>query len=257
MPEVQGKRILVKPNLIDIIQGRDTTTSPEVVGAVLDVLTEQGAGEIAVGDGPGFHQDARAVARISGVLEVVEQRGVPFVDLNYDNPQPVPVNDGWLRREEVLWLPRHAIEADLIVSVPRLKTHHWSGVSLSMKNLFGLVPGARYGWPKNMLHFNGISATILGIYRILPKVVAVVDGIRGMEGDGPLFGTPVAHGMVVAGEDALAVDVTCAGLMGFEIEEVEHLALGAWAGVGQAAQIEVRGAVPEDLKRQYERPPKL
>jgi uncharacterized protein (DUF362 family) len=169
------------------------------------------------------------------------QRGVPLVDLNYDDPQPVPVNDGWLRSEQTFWLPRHIIEADMVISVPRLKTHHWTGVSLSMKNLFGVVPGARYGWPKNILHFNGISASILGLYRLLPQVVSVIDGIVGMEGDGPLFGTPVEHGVLAVGQDALAVDVTCARMIGFELEEIEHLALGAWAGVGQARNITVLG----------------
>lgn len=257
MPDVLGKKVLIKPNLIDVIQGQNTTTAPQVVGAVIDVLRESGAAEIVVGDGPGFHQDARSVARNSGILETVEQRGVKFIDLNYDDPQPIPVNDGWLRREEVLWLPRHVVEADLIVSVPKLKCHHWAGVTLSLKNLFGVVPGSRYGWPKNMLHFNSISASILGIYRMLPQMVSVVDGIVGMEGDGPLFGSPVAHGMLAAGNDPLAVDVTCAGLMGFALEEIEHLALGAWAGVGQAAQIELRGVDRARFQRAYQRPPKL
>ena len=257
MPDVRGKRVFVKPNLIDVIPGKNITTSPEVVAALLDLLNELGVGQVAVGDGPGFHWNVRAVARQSGVLDVLNKRGVPLVDLNYDDPQPVPVNDGWLRREQTFWLPRHILDAEMVISVPRLKCHHWTGVTLSMKNLFGMVPAARYGWPKNILHFNGISATILGLHRLLPQVVSVVDGIVGMEGDGPLFGTPVEHGLLAVGRDLLAVDVTCARLMGFELEEIEHLSLGAWAGVGQAANIEVRGVEAEKMMRKYQRPPKL
>jgi uncharacterized protein (DUF362 family) len=124
-----------------------------------------------------------------------------------------------------------------------------------MKNLFGVIPGSRYGWPKNSIHFNGIPLFILGIHQILPPVMAVVDGIIGMEGDGPLFGSPVQHGLLAVGKDAVAVDVVCANLMGFNLDEIEHLSLAAWAGVGQATRIETRGASPEEMKRQYERPP--
>jgi uncharacterized protein (DUF362 family) len=255
MPAVSGKRVFVKPNLIDTIPGRNTTTSPEVIGALLDLLIEMGAGDLAVGDGPGFHWDARSVARQVGILDAAATRGVPLVDLNYDDPQPVPVNNGWLRTEHTFWLPRHIIEADMVISVPRLKTHHWTGVSLSMKNLFGVVPGVRYGWPKNILHINGITPSILGLYRLLPQVVSVIDGIVGMEGDGPLFGTPVDHGVLAVGQDALAVDVTCARMIGFELEEIEHLALGAWAGVGQARNITVLGEPADRFARKYQRPP--
>ena len=255
MPDVSGKRVFVKPNLIDYLPGRLATTSPEVVAALLDLLLELGAAELALGDGPAFHWDARSVARQAGILHEAEKRGVRLVDLNYDDPQPVPVKDGWLRREGSVWLPRHILEADLVISLPRLKTHHWTGVSLSMKNLFGVIPGSRYGWPKNILHINGLSPSILGLYRMLPQVVAVVDGILGMQGDGPLFGTPVQHGVLVVGQDPLAVDATCARLIGFEVSEIEHLALGAWAGVGQAEKIRLLGADAASLARVYERPP--
>jgi len=126
---------------------------------------------------------------------------------------------------------------------------------LSLKNLLGLFPGARYGWPKNSIHFNGITASILGLYQILPPVLAVVDGIIGMEGDGPLFGTPVQHGLLAVGKDAVAVDVICADLMGFDLHEVDYLSMAAWAGIGQTTRIEARGVPTEKLQRQYARPP--
>ena len=112
MPDVRGKRVLVKPNLVDVLEGHPTTTSPEVIGALLDLLAEHGVGEVSVGDGPAFHWDARTVARKAGILAEVERRGVPLIDLNYDDPQPVPINDGWLRQEKEFWLPRHAVEAN-------------------------------------------------------------------------------------------------------------------------------------------------
>ena len=255
IPDVSGKRVLVKPNLIDVIENHPTTTAPAVVGAVLDLLAEMGANEVVVGDGSGFRREAWPVVESSGLAAVLAERKIPFVDLNYDDPRPVPVRDGWFRHASAIWLPRHVCEADLVISVPKLKTHHWAGVSLSLKNLFGIVPGARYGWPKNMLHINGISPSILGLYQIVRPMVAVVDGIVGMEGDGPLFGTAVPHGLLAVGADPVAVDTLCAQLMGFSPDKIGYLWLAAWAGMGQASRIEVRGASRGDLQRQYHHPP--
>ncbi len=257
MPSVQGLRVLVKPNLVDTLENHPATSAPEVVAAVVDLLRELGASQVTVGDGPAFRRDAWPVAEHSGLLRVLAERNVPFVDLNYDDPQPISIKKDWLRDSNQFWLPRHALEADLIVSVPKLKCHHWAGASLSLKNLLGLVPGARYGWPKNTIHINGITTTILGLYQILPPVVAVIDGIVGMEGDGPLFGTAVAHGLLAVGRDPVAVDATCVQLMGFEPGEIEYLAMATWAGVGQATRIETRGVRPERLRRQYKRPPSI
>lgn len=255
MPDVRGKRVLIKPNLIDFIEGHPITTAPEVVAGLIDLLRRRGAAEIAVGDGPGFRRDARPVAEACGLLALLAGRQVPFVDLNYDDPRPVTAKDGWFFSVAEIWLPRHVREADLIVSVPKLKTHHWAGVSLSLKNLFGIVPGARYGWPKNLLHFNGITPSILGLYQTVRPVVAVVDGIIGMEGDGPLFGAEVPHGLLAVGRDPVAVDATCAELMGFAPSTVHHLAVARWAGVGQIERIELRGAAADRLRRRYRPPP--
>ncbi len=255
MPDVAGKRVLVKPNLIDFIEGHPVTTAAEMVAAVVDLLAELGAGEIAVGDGSGFRREAAPIVEASGIAAVLARRKLSFVDLNYDDPGPAPARDGWFRRERHLWLPRHVRQADLIVSVPKLKTHHWAGVTLSLKNLFGLIPGARYGWPKNILHVNGIAPSVLGIYRSAPRVVAVVDGVVGMEGDGPLFGSAAPHGLLAVGADPVAVDALCARLMGFALAEIDHLNLAALTGIGQTDEVEVRGASEQALQRRYRRPP--
>jgi uncharacterized protein (DUF362 family) len=76
--------------------------------------------------------------------------------------------------------------------MPKVKTHHWTGVTLSMKNMFGVVPGSRYGWPKNVLHWAGINESILDICATVRPHFVIADGIIAMEGDGPLNGTPKA-----------------------------------------------------------------
>ncbi len=255
MPDVRGRKVLVKPNLVDVVEGRPACTDPRVVGAVLDVLRERGAAEVAVGDGPAFRRDAKPLVEACGLGAELVRRGVPFVDLNYDDPRPVALTEPWFRGATSLWLPRHVVEADLVVSVPKMKCHHWAGVTLSLKNLFGVIPGVRYGWPKNVLHVNGIAASVLGVRAALPAVAAVVDGVIGMEGDGPVFGDPIPHGVLAASADPLAADVACARLMGFDPDEVVHLAAGRWAGVGRAARLEYAGADPGALVRRYRRPP--
>ena len=126
-----------------------------------------------------------------------------------------------------LWLPRTVLEADFLVSMPKIKTHHWSGVTLSMKNMFGVVPGARYGWPKNILHWKGIQESILDLCATVPVHFVIADGIVAMEGNGPLNGTPRPLGKIVLADDPVAADATCARLMGFEPVRIVHLREGS------------------------------
>jgi uncharacterized protein (DUF362 family) len=255
-----GRRVLVKPNLIDLIDGHPVTTAPEVVLAVVDLMLAQGAREVVVGDGPGFRRDALSVARIAGLAAGLKARGVPFVDLNFNDPRPVPSPADWFPGASKLWLPRAVREADLIVSVPKMKTHHWAGASLSMKNLFGTLPGCRYGWPKNMLHVNGINRSIIGLLQAttgLAPVVAVVDGITGMEGDGPLYGQPVPHGVITVSGDPVAADAACARLMGLTATDAWHIEAAGRFGLGQAHKYDLVGADAQALQRSYLLPPTL
>ena len=112
---------------------------------------------------------------------------MPFVDLNHDEPVKLP-NLGRLTGLEYLYLSRTIATADVVISLPKLKTHHWAGATLSLKNLFGTLPGICYGWPKNELHWRGIDNSIVDIALTRTPDLAIVDGIVGMEGDGPLNG---------------------------------------------------------------------
>jgi uncharacterized protein (DUF362 family) len=255
MPDLRGKNILVKPNLLDEVDSNLAATNTKVVGAVLDLLGELGVRHVVVGDGSAFNRDTHSVVVISGLAQVLDSHGVTFIDLNYDELTPIRVHDGWIRNTDTLWLPRQVTEADFILSVPKLKTHHWAGVTLSLKNLLGVIPGSRYGWPKNIIHMNGINATILGLYQSLPPVLSIIDGIIGMEGNGPLDGKPVQHGLLAVGRDPLAVDIICTQLMGFSIDAIPHLSGAAQAGIGQAEKIETRGVSPDLLQKHYEAPP--
>ena len=126
-----------------------------------------------------------------------------------------------------LWLPRTVLNADFLVSMAKIKTHHWAGVTLSMKNMFGVVPGSRYGWPKNILHWKGIQESILDLCVTIPVHFVIADGIVAMEGNGPLNGTPRALGKIVLADDPVAADATCARLMGFEPDRIVHIREGS------------------------------
>jgi uncharacterized protein (DUF362 family) len=127
-------------------------------------------------------------------------------------------------RLKELYFPNVVLRADFVVSMPKLKTHHWAGVTLSLKNMFGIVPGACYGWPKNVLHWAGIDRAILDINAAVRPDFAIVDGIVGMEGNGPIQGTLKPAGVLILGDDPVAVDSTCARVMGLLPEKVKHIA---------------------------------
>ena len=145
------------------------------------------------------------------------------MDLNVDEVHAVELRTQASKLKQ-LYLPRTVLEADYVVSMPKLKTHHWAGVTLSLKNMFGIVPGCCYGWPKNVLHWADISSSILDINSTVRPDFAIVDGIVGMEGNGPIQGTAKSSGVLILGDDPVAVDATSARVMGLEPERIDYLA---------------------------------
>jgi uncharacterized protein (DUF362 family) len=137
--------------------------------------------------------------------------------------------------------------------MPKLKTHHWAGVTLSLKNMFGVVPGSVYGWPKNALHWAGIDGSILDINSSLPiPQFAIVDGIVGMEGNGPLQGQAKQSGVLVLGDDLVAVDAISARLMMIEPRKIEYLEIaGGFLGNISHDRIELVGERLERFQQNY------
>jgi uncharacterized protein (DUF362 family) len=228
---LKGKRVVLKPNLVEYRRDKVINTHPAVVAAVIELCQHEGAAEIIVAEGPGHWRNTEYLVTASGLGDVLRQYKIPFVDLNHDDPVRTP-NLGRLTGLEYLYLSRTVAEAEVLISLPKLKTHHWAGVTLSLKNLFGTLPGICYGWPKNELHWRGIDNSIIDIALTRTPDLAIVDGIIGMEGDGPLNGSPVPLGVVVMGADPLAVDATCCRLMQLDPAEVAHLRLGQQKKLG-------------------------
>jgi uncharacterized protein (DUF362 family) len=122
-----------------------------------------------------------------------------------------------------------------------------------MKNMFGIVPGACYGWPKNVLHWAGIDRAILDINAAARPDFAIVDGIVGMEGNGPTQGKPKASGVLVFGNDPVAVDATCCRIMGLKPERVKYLEqAGTLLGHLQIDKIQQVGENIETVRQSFE-----
>ncbi|WP_447969243.1 DUF362 domain-containing protein [Nitrospira sp. M1] len=240
--EMNGKKILLKPNLVEThMASAHINTHPLVIRAAVEVFLSLGARQVVVGEGPGHRRDALHILEESGLGSILHEDRIPFINLNEQIGYPVKNQGQWTALPS-LTFPAVFRDIDWIVSMPKLKTHHWAGVTLSMKNLFGVMPGLYYGWPKNVLHHHGIHESILDIYATLKPHFAIVDGIVGMEGDGPIMGDPKPMGVLVMGRSLLSVDATCARLMGVSPHNVPYLsAAESWMGTINEAGIEQRG----------------
>ena len=247
---VHGKAVVLKPNLVDYLPGNAINTHPMLVLAAAEAFRRLGAKSVVVAEGPGHQRDTQLVLSQSGYQESLREEKIRFVDLNHDELIRTPLRASYTGIKE-LWLPQTVLEADFLVSMPKIKTHHWSGVTLAMKNMFGIVPGARYGWPKNILHWKGVQESILDLCATVPIHFVIADGVMAMEGNGPLNGTPRPLGRIVLADDPVAADATCARLMGFEPRRIVHIREGArflgntdLGRIDQVGQTVTRPAIP-------------
>lgn len=252
-PEVRDRRVIIKPNIADYLEGHPINTSPRLIEALILHLKEQGAREIIIAEGPPHNRDSEWIFRRSGFEALAGAQKIRLVDLNYDDLLPVKNPNPAASVLRSLDLPQTIMGADVLVSVAKMKTHRLAGVTLCLKNMFGIVPGMRYGWPKNILHWNGIPSSVCEINAAVKTHYALVDGIVGMEGAGPLLGEAKPVGVLVMGDNPLAVDATAARIMGIDPARVEHLAMAEKVKLGtlNAAGIELAGARLEDVKTEF------
>ncbi len=241
---VRARRVLLKPNLVEYEAGTVINTNPLVVAGAAAAFLRAGASEVVVGEGPGHRRDIEYLLWASGLQDLLRELKLRFADLNHDDVRPVRLASRFTGLEAV-WLPVEVLKADLVVSVAKLKTHHWAGMTASMKNLFGIVPGAVYGWPKNLLHMRGIDRAIVDINATVRTGFSIVDGIVAMEGDGPIMGTPRPLGLLAMGRDPVAVDATCARIIGLDPRRMPYLAeAGRFLGHADERSIDQRGEQP-------------
>ena len=250
--QIRGKRILLKPNLLETAEGAaHIHTHPHVIRAAVEAMLQLGAAHVIVGEGSAHYREIARIADETGLAELLAEDNVPIVDLNCDD-LVVRANAGGRTSLKTLTFPAVIEKVDWVVSMPKMKTHHWAGVTLSMKNMFGLMPGIAYGWPKNAFHCVGIHESILDINATFPAHLAIVDGIVGMEGDGPLAGPPKHAGILVMGRNLPAVDATAARAMGVDPLRVPYLkAASGWLGTIREQNITQRGETLASVQTQF------
>ena len=219
---VRGKSVLLKPNLVEYIPGRPVNTDTHLIGAAAETFLRLGAASVTVAEGPGHHRDTELLLHQTGLGDQLAHRNIQFVDLNRDELIKTKLQANYSGLGH-LWLPRTVLGSDFVVSMPKVKTHHWTGVTLSMKNMFGIVPGGRYGWPKNVLHWAGIHESVLDICATIRPHFVIADGVVGMEGDGPLNGTPKTLNTILLSDDPVAADFRLSRLLSIEPNSIKYL----------------------------------
>jgi uncharacterized protein (DUF362 family) len=252
--DVRGRRVVLKPNLVEFEPASTINTHPMLVHAVYEAFQALGAASVRIAEGPGHRRNTLDMADAAGYFHTVPGFEDLFTDLNVDDVTQVHREQQFSRLGK-LYLPNTVLGADLLVSIPKMKTHHWTGATLSMKNLFGVVPGGVYGWPKNVLHWAGIHECIADLHTLFPRQFAIVDGIVGMEGNGPIQGVPKAAGVLVAGTDPVAVDATCCRIMRIDPRHISYLRLASSTGRLAEAHIRQIGAPIGQVSTKFELPP--
>jgi uncharacterized protein (DUF362 family) len=248
---VRGKTVLLKPNLVGLDPLGVRNTHPAVIAATRESFLRLGASEVLIGDGPAMDRDTESILQSVRLKEFTGSLSNVFRDLNLDEVARVPLPTRASRLKE-LYLPKTVLGVDFLVSIAKLKTHHWAGVTLSLKNMFGIVPGGCYGWPKNILHWAGIDNSILDLNAAARPDFAIIDGIVGMEGNGPIQGTPKPAGVLLFGDDPVAVDATACRIMGLKPEKVKYLArAGTLLGNLEVTKIQEIGERVETVRNSF------
>lgn len=246
---VKGKRVILKPNLVEFDPSIPINTNPILVMAAVEAFQAEGA-VVRIAEGPGHRRPTLDMCEAAGYFQAVRGFEDLFTDLNWSDVAKVEIPSPLSGLKE-LYLPKMILGCDLLVSMPKMKTHHWVGATLSMKNFFGLVPGAVYGWPKNPLHWAGIHEVIADLQKLVPPTFAIVDGIVGMEGNGPIQGQAKHAGLVVAGSDLAAVDATCCRIMGIDPAMVGYLGLVRKSWQLAEGAIEQIGELPAAVRTDF------
>jgi uncharacterized protein (DUF362 family) len=248
---VRGKTVLLKPNLVGLDPLGVINTHPAVIAATRESFLRLGAAEVFIGDGSAMDRDTMAILQSVKLKEFTGPLANVFRDLNVDDVARVALPTRASRLKE-LYLPRTVLGVDFLVSMAKLKTHHWAGVTLTLKNMFGVVPGSCYGWPKNVLHWAGIDNSILDINAVARPDFAIIDGIVGMEGNGPIQGRPKPAGVLIFGDDPVAVDATGCRIMGLRPERIRYMARAeTLLGNVEAAKIQQAGERVEAVRTAF------
>ncbi len=240
-------RVLVKVNFITTKNwATGATTDPVVVEAIVNRVRETGA-DVAVVESDATTTNADKAYVASGMRDACERIGVPFINLRHEKEKvEIPIPNGLTFSS--IAVPRIVTES-AVVSAAKLKTHMETGVTLGMKNMFGILPDKF----KGKFHVRGMDKVIVDINSVLLPALTVVDGFVGMEGRGPVHGDPVKMDTIIGGSDVVAVDATGSRVMGIDPQEIGHIRVAHERGLGEMYNIEVVGDGIEAVRKIFTR----
>ncbi len=245
----KGDTVLIKPNLTRVTSEPHVCTSPEVVRAVIRLCWGAGASRVIVGESSPVGVDTEKAFEVTGLKRVAEEEGAEVLDFKKCPQVVVEIPGGKvLRRIEVA---KPVLEADVLINVPKLKTHCTCLITCAMKNLKGVLSDVS----KREVHRLGLYEALVDLVLAIKPRLNVVDGVIAMEGLGPVDGDPVEMGIVMAGDDPLAVDVVATQVMGFRVEDVPPLRVAIERGLApKLERIEILGEPIERVRRSFKRP---
>ena len=237
-------KVLIKVNFITT-KTWDTgaTTDPIVVEAIIRKLKDLPV-KVYVVESDATITNADDAFEATGMKNMCERNGVEWLNLRHVKDKvTLEVPNGEVLKS--ITVPRLVTES-AVISAAKLKTHANTGVTLGMKNMFGLLPDKF----KAKYHAKGISKVIVDINNVLHPAITVIDGFVGMEGNGPIDGTPVKMNLIIAGTDPVATDATAARIMGFNPYEITHIRKAHEKGLGKS-EPQILGEKIEAVKKQF------
>jgi len=229
-----GKRVLIKPNILGPFPPeKAVTTHPELINSVIKFCKKRGL-EVCLGESSGFGAKGgtkRALQK-SGIAEVCEREEIKFIDFDSEERVNVDLKGTFSGILNHISVPRAVIEADYVISIPKLKTHGLTGYTGAIKNMFGTIPGKT----KSALHHHGrtvenFSKILVDIYQALPASLTVMDAIVGMEGRGPTHGKPRELGLILSSQNGAALDYVAAQTIGYDPLEIDMIKIAKERGL--------------------------
>ena len=236
--------VLIKVNFITT-KTWDTgaTTDPIVVEAIIKKL-EALPVKVYVVESDATITNADKACEVTGMKDMFSRNGVEWLNLRHVKDKiTVAVPEGEVLKS--ITVPRLVTES-AVISAAKLKTHLDTGVTLGMKNMFGLLPNKF----KGKYHMKGISKVVVDINTVLRPALTVIDGFVGMEGQGPIDGTPVQMKLIIAGTDLVATDATACRVIGINPYEIAHIRKAYEKGIGKS-EAKILGEKIENVQRQF------
>lgn len=255
----QGDRVFLKVNLLNSAPvERAVTTHPEITRAMIRLVKKAG-GEPVVGDAPGLDLPGmgKKVLRTSGTLAVCEQEEVPVVLFTDKGYEQVTIEQN--TRLKSFHIARDILQSDVIICLPKAKSHMQAYYTGAIKNFFGVVPQKDRKIAHSLPGIEQFSESLVDIFAAVRPAFGLMDAIIGMEGPGPSDGKPRKLGLVLASSDLVALDKVTSTAMGYDVIDIPQIRLAAERELGEndLEKITIAGPPIKDVRQSFELPPTI